>query len=278
MSCSSRIGAYPALRLAFVRLDDIGSAVAPLTGFLPSIGRSISFYPAILCAPIFFSFQPSIPHDHSPRGAVGSRGVAIQSRSLWENPRQCGKACRGNQAVSRVTRISPEAPSQCVAHTSKRVRSSALPPLKCDLARERPIAGLAQVQEPGGAAVRREGKRIGGDDRNCISLLTLFGPRTGPCPGISASNELIASAYPYELRVIRGKLYMPAELQSIHKPFWTLARLRMSMTRCELWRRHSGPIWCTSCHDHPHDALHEGRLHHHRAGYRADEVQVAPRG
>jgi hypothetical protein len=65
--------------------------------------------------------------------------------------------------------------------------------------------------------VRREGKRIGGDDRNCVSLLTLFGPRTGPCPGISASNELIASAYPYELRVICGKLYMPAELQSIHK-------------------------------------------------------------
>ena len=98
MSCSSRIGAYPALRLAFLRLDDIGSAVAPLTGFLRSIGRSISFYPAILCAPIFFSFQPSIPHDHSPRGAVGSRGVAIQSRSaLGRTPGSAAKPARGTK-------------------------------------------------------------------------------------------------------------------------------------------------------------------------------------
>jgi hypothetical protein len=89
MSCSSRIGAYPALRLAFLRLDDIGSAVAPLTGFLRSIGR---------CAPIFFSFQPSIPHDHSPRGAVGSRGVAIQSRSaLGRTPGSAAKPPRGTK-------------------------------------------------------------------------------------------------------------------------------------------------------------------------------------
>jgi hypothetical protein len=30
-------------------------------------------------------------------------------------------------------------------------------------------------------------------------------------------QRIVASAYPYELRVIRGKLYMPAELPSIHK-------------------------------------------------------------
>ena len=83
--------------------------------------------------------------------------------------------------------------------------------------------------------MRREGKRIGGDDRNCISLLSVWSEDT-TMPSISASNELIASAYPYELRVIRGKLYMPAELQSIHSSFWKQARLRMSMMRCEPWR------------------------------------------
>jgi hypothetical protein len=46
-------------------------------------------------------------------------------QAAWENPRQCGKACRGNQADSRLTRVNREAPSRCVAHTSKRVRSSA---------------------------------------------------------------------------------------------------------------------------------------------------------
>jgi hypothetical protein len=110
MSCSSRIGAYPALRLAFVRLDDIGSAVAPLTGFLPSIGRSISFYPAILCA-LFFRSSPQ--YRMITRHAELSDRAASRYRAgrFGENPRQCGKACRGNQAVSRVTRISPEAPS-----------------------------------------------------------------------------------------------------------------------------------------------------------------------
>ena len=86
MSCSSRIGAYPALRLAFLRLDDIGSAVAPLTGFLRSIGRSISFYPAILCDQYFFRSSP--PYRMITRRAELSDRAASRYRAgpLWGEP------------------------------------------------------------------------------------------------------------------------------------------------------------------------------------------------
>ena len=53
--------------------------------------------------------------------------------------------------------------------------------------------------------------------------------------------------FPYEPRVIGGKLVMPAELQRIHRTILDAAEVEIIPMRCVPWWKAYGPSWRTSC-------------------------------
>ena len=53
--------------------------------------------------------------------------------------------------------------------------------------------------------------------------------------------------FPYEPRVIGGKLVMPAELQRIDRIILTPRKSKLFPMRCVPWWKAYGPSWRTSC-------------------------------